>query len=484
MKNMTKRGSGVLLHVSSLHGEYSIGSFGKEAKEFIDFLSDSGFTYWQTLPFCMADEYNSPYKSQTSFGANPYFIDLPTLFERGYLTEEELLSAKQKSPYLCEYERLREERISLLGAAARRAAQDADEVSRIEEFMKERPELCKSAEFLALREENSGTEWQKWKISKSGAELLFMWKFIQYEFFTQWFEIKRYANGKGIKIIGDLPIYVALDSADVRSSPDDFLLDEEGYPTSVAGVPPDYFSEDGQLWGNPLYNWEKMESDGYALWRKRIAHMLTLFDGVRIDHFRGFEAYFSIPSGAENARMGKWIKGPGRSIIDVIRAEAKDKLIIAEDLGDITPEVSALLEYSGFPGMRVLQFAFLGDEKTPHLPHNYDKNTVVYSATHDNNTLLGYIYELDNSTRDRVFDYFGYKGNDFCAACEKIKRSLLASPADTVIFPIQDILVYGADTRMNTPGVANGNWAYRLTRDQLFSIDRKKYFYLNKLYGR
>ena len=478
------RKSGILLHISSLHGDYSIGSFGKEAMEFIDFLSDSGFTYWQTLPFCMADEYNSPYKSPASFGANPYFIDLKALFERGYLTEAELLSAKQKSPYLTEYERLGKERLALLSIAAGRVMNDAEEYSRVEEFIKGRKELYEAAEFLALREANGSSEWQKWSITEPDKERLFVWKFIQYEFLRQWSEIKKYANKKGIKVIGDLPIYVSLDSADVRSNPDDFLLDEGGYPTSVAGVPPDYFSEDGQLWGNPLYDWKEMKRDGYALWRKRIRHMLTLFDGIRIDHFRGFESYFSIPSGAESAREGKWIKGPGRKIIDVIRSEAKDKLIIAEDLGDITPKVSSLLEYSKFPGMRVLQFAFLGDEKTPHLPHNFDKNTVVYSATHDNNTLLGYIYELDNFTRDRVFDYFGCKGDNFTEACEKIKKALLASAADTVIFPIQDILVYGADTRMNTPGKACGNWAYRLTREQLFSIDRKKYLHLNKLYGR
>ena len=297
-------------------------------------------------------------------------------------------------------------------------------------------------------------------------------------------KIKAYANKNGISIIGDLPIYVAIDSADVWANPKEFLLDESGYPTTVAGVPPDYFSIDGQLWGNPLYDYKKMKSDGYLFWRSRMEHALTLFDGVRIDHFRAFESYWSIPSGASSAREGKWIKGPGRALIDAIKKCSAGNLIIAEDLGDITPRVDALRKYSGFPGMRVLQFGFLGDENSPHLPHNFDKNCVVYTGTHDNNTLLGYIWELDFATRERVFDYFNCGGSDFSAACEIIIRALLSSHADTVIFPIQDLLIYGNDTRMNTPGKPRGNWTYRLTREQLNEIDRRKYKYLNTLYGR
>ena len=472
------------MHVSSLHGEYGIGSFGKEAKEFIDFLAECGFSYWQTLPFCMTDECNSPYKSYSSFGANPYFIDLPTLFSEGLLTEDELMSAKQRSPYLCEYERLKKERLTLLGTAATRAMENADEFKRIENFIKESPRLLSVCEFLSLKEQSSSAPWQTWKSRDCDEATLFKWKFIQYEFFWQWKKIKDYANSKDVKIIGDLPIYVALDSADVWAEPEQFLLDGKGYPTAVAGVPPDYFSIDGQLWGNPLYNYKKMKADEYSFWKERTLHALSLFDGVRIDHFRAFESYWSVPSNATSARVGKWVKGPGRAIIDTIKECAKDKLIIAEDLGDITHKVDALRKYSGFPGMRVLQFAFLGDENTPHLPHNFDKNTVVYTGTHDNNTLLGYIWELDNSTRARVFDYFGYRGDNFNEACEHIIKSLLASCADTVIFPIQDLLIYGSDTRMNTPGKADGNWAYRLTREQLDKIDRNKYKYLNRLYGR
>ena len=476
------RKSGVLMHVSSLYGDYSVGSFGKEAKEFIDFLAESGFSYWQVLPFCMTDECNSPYKSLASFGANPMFIDLPTLYARGLLTSAELASAKQKSPYLCEYDRLSEERLPLLRKAAARVS-DFEKRS-IAAFLGKYPYLAKAAEFLALREANGGTLWSEWKIDKAEDSELFFWQFVQYEFFTQWMSVKDYAHKKGVKIIGDVPIYVALDSADVWSEPEQFLLDHRNRPTAVAGVPPDYFSEDGQLWGNPLYNWKKMKADGYAWWARRIEYMLTLFDGVRIDHFRGFESFWSIPADAKTAKAGKWVKGPGRAIVDKIREIADGRLIIAEDLGDITPAVENLLKYSRFPGMRVFQFAFLGDPETPHLPHNYIKNSVAYTGTHDNNTLLGYVWELDAETRRRAFEYCNCETDDWNAGCVMMIKTMMASHSDTVIVPIQDIFVYGADTRMNTPGTSESNWAYRITREQLVKVDREKFLRLNKLYGR
>lgn len=477
-----KRKSGVLLHISSLPGEYSVGSFGKEACEFVDLLYDSGFSYWQTLPFCMTDDCNSPYKSYASFGANPLFIDLPTLYEKGLITREELESARQDTPYLCEYDRLREERIPLLMRAAGRCTEE--EIERVRSFIEENAPLSEAARFLALKDKNGTSEWQSFTESEPDSDVLFGWEFIQYEFFTEWQKVKEYANEKGIEIIGDLPIYVALDSADVYFSPSSFLLDEKGYPTSVAGVPPDYFCEDGQLWNNPLYNWKRMKTDGYLWWRRRIEFMLTLFDGVRIDHFRGFESFYSIKAGAKTAKDGKWVKGPGRKFIDVIRECAGEKLIIAEDLGDITPAVYSLLKYSNFPGMRVVQFAFLGDEKTPHLPHHFEKNCIAYTGTHDNNTLLGYVWEQPHDVRKRIFDYFGYYGNDFSEGAREIIRGLLGSVADTVIMPIQDLLVYGSDTRMNTPGKADGNWRYRVTKSQLSEIDRAHFRYLNSIYGR
>ncbi len=478
------RKSGVLMHISSLFGEYGIGSLGKETMEFIDFLDECGFSYWQTLPLCMTDECNSPYKSYSSFGANPYFIDLPTLRSRGLLTEDELVAEKQSSPYLCEYERLKHSRISTLGIAAARAMTIPKERDTVESFISSSQHLAGVCEFLSLKEKNKNTPWQTWTDYSPDAHTLFKWKFIQHEFFSQWKKIKAYAGEKGISIIGDLPMYVSLDSADVWANREQFLLDEAGYPTAVAGVPPDYFSSDGQLWGNPLYNYKIMRADGFSFWKARMEHALTLFDGVRIDHFRAFESYWSIPRGAKSAKEGKWVKGPGRALVDTLKSCAEDKLIIAEDLGDITPRVVALRKYSRFPGMRVLQFGFLSDSDSLHLPHSYDKSSVVYTGTHDNNTLFGYIWELDSYTRERLFNYFGYSGSDFSEACRHIIRALLATSADTVIFPIQDLLVYGSDTRMNTPGNASGNWAYRLTRAQLNEIDRARYLYFNRLYGR
>ena len=478
-----KRTSGVLMHISSLWGDYSIGSFGKEAKEFAKFLKDAGFSYWQVLPFCMTDESNSPYKSYSAFGANPLFIDLPTLKAKGFITPMELDAAKQRTPYLCEFERLKEERLPLLRLAAKRA--EGKLSGAVSEFLKEYPALSEAAEFMALKSANGGAPWYEFTVTRPDPEELFFWQFVQYEFFTQWQEVKAYANSLGIKIIGDIPIYVAHDSADVYNNPDEFFLDGDGMPSSVAGVPPDYFSEEGQLWGNPLYNWRRMKESCFGWWQRRMEYMLTLFDGVRIDHFRGLEAYFSIPRGAKSAKAGKWVKGPGRRFIDMLKRVAKDKLIIAEDLGDITPAVEALRKYSGFPGMRVLQFAFLGDEKSPHIPHNYEKNSVAYTGTHDNNTLLGYVWEAAPESRKRMLDYCNCaEGEDWSSCCGKIIKTVLSSHADIAIFPIQDILVYGADTRMNTPGTATDNWQYRILESQLSEVPVAKFKYLNSLYGR
>ena len=474
-----KRSSGVLMHVSSLFGNYSIGSFGESAKYFVDFLSESGFSYWQVLPFCMPDEYNSPYKSYTAFGANPWFIDLPQLYEDGLITSAEIRAAEQSSPYIAEYSRY-EERLRLLFTAASRV-QDRSEVFA---FLEKYEEYARAAEFLALRDANAGKPWQEWEIFVPDHETLFAYGFIQYEFFRQWREVKLYANSKGIKIIGDIPIYVASDSADVYYNKELFLLDEHGYPSEVAGVPPDYFSEDGQLWGNPLYNYKKMKSDGFAWWKKRISYSLELFDGVRIDHFRGFESFYSIPSGAASAKCGKWVKAPGREIIDAIKSIAGDSLIIAEDLGDITPKVESLRKYSGFPGMRVFQFGFLGDSDSVHIPHNYTENSVAYSGTHDNNTLLGYVWEMTPDNRREVFDYVGERSEDFALGVESIVKAILRSNASLAILPIQDVFGYGRDTRMNVPGNADGNWAYRITRDQLDKIDRAKLREMNKIYRR
>lgn len=481
--NPKTRKSGVLLHVSSLPGEYSIGSLGKEAYEFCDLLSESGFKVWQVLPLCMTDEYNSPYQSYSSFAFNPYLIDLPTLFEKGYITKDELLSARQNSPYLAEYDRLKKERIPLLKLAAKRAFEGAEK-EKIEKFVKENEELYKACLFLSKREKQAGIPWQKWKDDETDSDTLFFYEFLQYEFYTEWQALHEYANSLGISIVGDLPIYVSLDSADVWAHKDLFLLDSHGYPVEVSGVPPDYFSEDGQVWNNPLYNYKRMREDGFAFLLSRLSHAFKLFDGVRLDHFRGYESYYSIPYGRVDAKVGKWNKGPGRKLIDAIRKSFPDKLIIAEDLGDITDEVRALLDYSKFPGMKVLQFAFLGDTESLHLPHNYEEGCVAYTGTHDNNTLLGYVYEMNDGDRRRAFEYAGYYGEDFSEGTRALIRTVIASHADTVILPVQDLLLYGCDTRMNTPGVAEGNWAYRVTKEQMGYIDKEGFRRLCELYGR
>jgi len=475
-----KRQSGVLLHISSLHGEYSIGSFGKPAFEFIDFLAECGFSYWQVLPFCIPDACGSPYKSEASFAGNPYFIDLPLLALEGLLTKNELEAAKQKTPYLAESERLSLEREALLRLAASRA-ENRDEILR---FAASRPEIDNACRFLALKKANGGVAWQDFTVFDYSVDDYFYFAFTQFHFWRQWQAIKTYANAKGISVIGDIPIYVAGDSADVFYHRNQFLLDENGHPTAVAGVPPDYFAKEGQLWGNPLYNWRQMKRDNFSWWRARLAFMLELFDGVRIDHFRAFAGFWSVPATASSAKEGKWVKGPGMALVKALQEVAGEKLIIAEDLGDITDDVRRLVEKSGFPGMRVLQFAFLGDPATPHLPHNYEENCVAYTGTHDNNTLLGYVWELDPETRARLLEYCGHTDPDWNGGYDAVLRTLWQTRARLVILPVQDLLLFGADTRMNTPGKSEGNWRYRITADQLLSLDTKKYRRLNELYGR
>ncbi len=478
------RKSGVLMHISSLPGECGCGSFGIPAYKFIDLLADCGFSVWQTLPFGWPDEHGSPYKAISVFAGNPYFIDLPTLAHEGLITEEELASSYQKTPYLCEFSRLAKERLPLLYKASVRAYADGKIRAEVDDFIGNHPHIADFCDFMAKKEANGGKAWWEFdgNIQPRG-DILFMHKFIQYKFFGQWMLVKSYAAERGIELIGDLPIYPDLDSADVCGNPNLFLLDENLRPEAVAGVPPDYFSPDGQLWGNPLYNWDEMKKDGYRWWRERIAWQLTLFDGVRIDHFRAFSEYFAVPASAKTAKEGKWMPGPGTDLVNALKSEAGKKLLIAEDLGDIDEKVRKLLKKSKLPGMRVFQFAFLS-QNSIHMPHNYPENCVAYSGTHDNNTLLGYLWESSDPDKHLITDYIGYPYEKWEDACPEIIKTLLRSPASRVIMPIQDILGYGADTRMNTPGIADKNWGFRLTENQLASIDRGRWRYINDMYGR
>ena len=312
-----ERASGVLMHISTLYGDYSIGSFGKNAKEFVDFLCECGFKYWQTLPFNMSDEVGSPYKSYGAFSGNPYFVDIDLLASKGLLTADEVLSARQSTPYSCEFEKLSSERLALLKKAAARVCREERE--KIERVIGSKKAVLDFCRFMALKEANEYAEWSEWTTENYNADDLFAWEFIQYEFLSEWSEIRSYANSKGIKIIGDIPIYVAYDSSDVWANKSEFQLDAKGRLKAVAGVPPDYFAKDGQLWGNPLYDWNAMKKNGYSWWSERIKYMLELFDGVRIDHFRAAESYWSVDAKAENARFGEWEKGPGMDFVNMIK---------------------------------------------------------------------------------------------------------------------------------------------------------------------
>lgn len=458
-----KRSSGVLLHITSLWGDYGIGGLGVPAREWVDFLSDCGFSWWQMLPLCVPDEpSNSPYKSPSAFACNPYLIDLEDLCRRGLLTKEELASARQKTPYACEFDRLHKERMGLLTLAVGRV--DPKTRAEIETWCEKEEEIDAACRFLS---ETDGEH--------------FLWRFTQYTLSRQWEELHTYAKSKGVKLLGDIPFYVAPDSADVAAHPEQFQQTKDGRLSAVAGVPPDYFSPKGQLWGNPLYNWKEMKKDGFSWWRARMKRMLTLFDGVRIDHFRAVESYWSLPAEAKDATVGRWVKGPGMTLVKALREEAGDKLLIAEDLGDITPEVEELVKKSGFPGMRVFQFGF-DTPHSPHCIHNYPANSVCYTGTHDNNTLLGFLFELDEETRRQVLDYVGAK--DIDDGCTRVVSAMLASHADLCILPLQDLLRYGRDTRMNVPGEAEGNWGYRVTREQVALLDRDHLRKLNEQYGR
>ncbi len=470
-----KRSSGVLTHVSSLPGNYMCGSFGKAALEFADFLGDCGFTIWQVLPFYVPDKYGSPYKAISAFAGNPYFIDLDILFEKQLITKDELISNTQTQPYLCDFKGLSDRREKLLLNASKRLT--ASQREKVNSFADSHPHLDNFCKYMVLTEQSKALLSQK-----ECEELEFMHRFIQHEFFEQWMKVKTYANKKGVKIIGDLPIYVDTDSSDLYFGRKNFLLDKNGKPEKVAGVPPDYFSPDGQLWGNPLYDWDYMKKDNYSWWTDRIKWQLTLFDGIRIDHFRAFSEYFAVDASESTAKNGKWCPGPGIEFVRHIKKVAGKKLIIAEDLGDVDERVEALLKKSGLPGMRVFQFAFLGYD-SPHLPHNYPENCVAYSGTHDNNTLLGYLWELEENTKRYMLEYCNHTG-PWQNGIISIIKTIMASHASTVIFPIQDILGYGSDTRMNRPGLADGNWQYRFTKEQLSLIDTAMWKKLNMMFGR
>lgn len=464
------RTSGILMPIFSLASPYGIGTFGKKALEFVDFLSKSGQSHWQILPLNPTDYGDSPYQSFSSYAGNSYFIDLEMLENEGLLKSGE---AKQfdfgSDPHSVDYSKLFENRNKVLKLAFSKFTGD-----------KEYNNFCKKnaywledySLFKALKFANNGKPWYEWdkplKFRESSAlenakityksEIEFE-KFVQFKFNYQWKSLKEYANEKNINIIGDIPIYVALDSADVWSSPELFMLDNEFKPTFVAGCPPDGFTENGQLWGNPLYNWDKMKKDNFLWWKSRLGYALQLYDTVRIDHFRGFESFYAIPFGEKTARNGHWIKGPDIEFFDEMKNEfGNDISIIAEDLGFLTEEVEEMLEKTGFPGMKVLQFGF--DGANNYLPHNYTKNCVVYTGTHDNDTIVGWRNNADKSSVKFAEKYMHH--NESENINWTMLRTALMSVADTAILMMPDFLGLGSEARINTPSTLGDNWKWRI----------------------
>ncbi len=467
------RASGVLMPVFSLSSDYGIGTFGKEAYNFVDFLKKAGQSYWQILPINPTNYGDSPYQSFSSAAGNPYFIDLKMLEEDGLLEKSDYAGVDfGRDESKVDYEKLYNNRLPVLRKAYNRFKENGD----YKEFCKENSFwLDDYALFMAIKDNNGSKSFLCWDdslrfgskvaLEKAKAEYsndIGFYKVINYLFYKQWNALKKYANENGIKIIGDMPMYVALDSADVWGQPEQFLLNSDLTPVSVAGCPPDAFSDEGQLWGNPLYNWDKMEQDGYSWWKQRMAVALKTYDIIRIDHFRGFESFYSVPFGSENAIKGKWVKGPGMKLFDSLKKHFGTLPIIAEDLGFLTEEVHSLLSDSGFPGMKVLQFAFDSREESDYLPHNYIKNCVVYTGTHDNDTINGWSKTAPKRDVEFAEKYMHLDKNEGLNWC--MMRTALMSVADTCILMMPDLMGAGSEARINTPGTLGENWRWRITK--------------------
>ncbi len=486
------RSCGILLPISSLPGKYGIGSFGQEAYRFIDYLKEMGQSYWQILPLGPTTFGNSPYQTYSTFAGGENYLDLEDLYQEDLLTFDELCN-EVKPLNKINYDELEASRMKLYHIVSQRFQKKLP--SDYQTFMeKEKSWLIPYATFRALKTYYNGRPFNEWpeqiqkgnitsELTSKLEEEINMHLCIQYFFFKEWFKLKTYANQNNIKIIGDLPIYVSYDSSDVWQNPHDFELDNDLRPIRVAGCPPDAFSCDGQVWGNPLYNYDEMKKSNYAWWIKRIRHSLRLFDVLRIDHFRGFEAYFAIPAQDSTAKYGCWVKGPGYEIFDELLKWESNPQMILEDLGYLTDEVHKLLKKTGYPGMRVLEFAFDGQKDNAYLPHNYIENTVVYTGTHDNVPLVGWVKTLTSNQVTQIFNYFNInKKSDIpqtliCAA--------LSSIASLAIIPLQDYLELDETSRINTPSTIGCNWDYRIDlalltsqkKNQIKELAQKYYRY-------
>jgi len=492
---MRKRSSGVLLHISSLAGEYGIGDLGKGAYDFIDFLVESGQKVWQILPIGITGFGDSPYQSFSAFAGNPYFIDLNEFIDMGYL-DKKIVDKTDfgKSRHKVDYEKLYTNKMPLLKLAYENSkVKLSHELERF--FEVEKDWLSDFALYMALKSKNGNVSWMAWEagyensktakveaFKRTNADDINFWVFTQYFFFKQWYALKSVAAAKGIQIVGDLPIYVAEDSADVWANPKLFKLDKKFKPMCVSGCPPDAFSQTGQLWGNPIYDWAYMAEQKFVWWIKRIEYSLKLFDVIRIDHFRGFEAYWEIPYGDPTAEFGKWVKGPGKALFEAVKDALGDVNIIAEDLGYLTEEVIELREYTKFPGMKILQFAFDSREESDYLPHNYLENFIAYTGTHDNETVCGWMDNVAKHDRKFAIDYLKLdRGEGYHWG---FIRGIWSSVAYLAIAQMQDFLGLDNKARMNYPSTLGGNWNWRITKHDLSPALAEKMYHVTKIYGR
>ena len=489
------RKGGVLLPVSSIPSKYGISTFSKQAYEFVDFLERAGQSFWQILPLGPTGYGDSPYQSFSTFAGNPYYIDLEELIKKGWLTKEECDACDFGSDdgYV-DYEKIYLSRFRILKIAYERS-----NIKEDKEFGKFKEDnaawLEDYALYMAVKNSFHGISWIEWEedirlrkpeamkaYKEKFADEIEFYQFQQFVFAVQWLALKAYANKKKISIIGDIPIYVAFDSADTWANPELFQLDESCTPTGVAGCPPDSFSATGQLWGNPLYKWEYHKETGYEWWMQRISYCYRLYDVVRIDHFRGFDEYYFIPYGDTTAEFGHWEKGPGYDIFKVMKEKIGKKPVIAEDLGFLTPSVISLVKKTGYPGMKILQFAFDSREESDYLPHNYSNNSVVYTGTHDNDTTMGWYGSLNRQDKAFAKRYLNIKAKK--EIYWEFIRAALSSVADTAIIPVQDYLGLGSEARVNMPSTLGNNWKWRLRDGQLDDSLAERIREITKLYGR
>lgn len=493
------RSCGILLHPTSFPSRFGVGDLGLQAYNFVDFLRDTAQQYWQILPLGPTGYGNSPYMCYSAMAGNPLLISPDKLRDEGLLSDEDLKDLPEFPTDQVDYDQVLSFKLALLQKACENFKVNASPVQQ-----KEFAGFCEStaswlddyALFMALRDAHQEASWHTWEpeIAKRQPEALEKWrgklsseifyhKFLQFEFFRQWSALKSYAKLAGIQIIGDIPIYVAHNSAEVWAHPEIFCLDEEtGEPELMAGVPPDYFSETGQLWGNPVYKWEQLQQDDFRWWVQRFHAMLDYVDIIRIDHFRAFEAYWVVERGETTAMNGKWVEAPGKAFFETLKQKLGRLPVLAEDLGVITPEVEALRDEFEFPGMKILQFAFGGDTGNPYLPFNYNRNCVAYTGTHDNDTAVGWFNQLSGEEKDSFLRYLG------CTSSEGIHwdmiRVVLSSVANQAIIPLQDILGLGSDARMNFPSKSEGNWGWRYSKEALSDEVRSRLREMTETFGR